>query len=404
MQKLLNVNKLREDFPILFRKVNGKRLVYLDNAATTQKPRQVISALKEFYEQHNSNVHRGVYQLSEEATLAYEASRGKIASFVGARPNELIFTKNATEAINLVAYSLTWNLESGDEILISQMEHHSNFVPWQQLAKIHGLNLKFVKITQDGKLDLENLERQINKRTKIVSLTHVSNALGTVNPIHEISKISHDNGSLLVVDAAQSVGHMPVNVKKLGADFLAFSGHKMLGPTGIGCLYGKQELLENMKPFLYGGDMIKEVKFDSTEFNEVPWKFEAGTQPIAEAIALGVAVDYLKAVGMENILDYEKQITEYALEKIKEIEGLKIHGPFEAPIISFNIGKVHSHDVSAILDSEGVAIRGGHHCCMPLMQVLGISGTARASFYLYNSREDVDSLIEGLEKVRKVFS
>ncbi len=401
----MNVQEIKKDFPILQRKFNGKQLVYLDSASTTQKPAVVINALKEFYESYNANVHRGIYQLSEEATQLYENSRENIANFISARPEELIFTKNCTEAINLVAYSLAEQLHEGDEILISQMEHHSNFVPWQQIAKQKHAKLKFVEINEDGKLSVESLNSQLSRKTKIVSLTHISNVLGTINSIRELAEIAHDSGSLFFVDAAQSVGHMKVDVKQLDVDFLAFSGHKMLGPTGIGCLYGKAELLKQTKPFIYGGDMIKEVKFDNTIFNEPPYKFEAGTQPIAEVVALGKAVEYLQKIGMENVEEHGKMLTRYATEKLNEISDIKIYGPQNgrAAVISFNITNVHSHDVATILDSEAIAIRGGHHCCMPLMQVLVISGAARASFYLYNTKEDVDALLSGIEKVKKIF-
>ncbi len=399
-----------KDFPILKRKFNGKRLVYLDSAATSQKPRRVINALKEFYEKYNANVHRGVYKLSEEATQKYEAARAKIASFVGARAEEIVFTKNCTEALNLLAYSLGKELKAGDEILISQMEHHSNFVPWQQIALERGAKLRFVEITRDGKLNLQNLKQQLNKKTKVVALTHVSNVLGTINPIKSIAETIRKNSkALFVVDGAQAVGHMPVDVKKLGADFYAFSGHKMLGPLGIGCLYGKRELLEKMKPFLYGGKMIKEVSFAGTTFAEPPYKFEAGTQPIAEVVALGAAVEYIRSIGIEKIEAHDKELLRYALKKLGEIPDVEIYGPKSqdakdrGAVISFNIKGVHSHDVATILDSEGVAIRGGHHCCMPLMSILKIPGAARASFHVYNTKEDVDALIAGIRKVKKIF-
>ncbi|KKW02994.1 MAG: Cysteine desulfurase [Parcubacteria group bacterium GW2011_GWB1_49_12] len=397
---------LAKDFPILKRKFNGKRLVYLDSAATSQKPRQVISALKEFYEKYNANVHRGVYNLSEEATQRYEGARTKIASFIGARAEEIVFTKNCTEALNLLAYSLGKELR--DEILISQMEHHSNFVPWQQIALERGAKLKFVEITKEGKLNLASLKKQLSKKTKVVALTHVSNVLGTINPIKEIAEIVHKNsGAVLVIDGAQALGHMAVDIKKLGADFYAFSGHKMLGPLGIGCLYGKRELFQKMKPFLYGGKMIKEVSFVGTTFAEPPYKFEAGTQPIAEVVALGAAVDYLNEKGMGKIEESDRKLVSYALKELGKIPEIEIYGPKTAEergaVIAFNIKGVHSHDVATILDSEGVAMRGGHHCCMPLMSVLKIPGAARASFHIYNTKEDVDAFIRGIRKVREVF-
>jgi len=400
--RTINVQEIKKDFPLLQRKFNGKQLVYLDSASTTQKPSVVIESLKEFYEKYNANVHRGIYKLSEEATQLYESAREKIAKFVGARPEELVFAKSCTEAINLLAYSL--ELKEGDEILISEMEHHSNFVPWQQIAKEKKAKLRFVKVDGEGKLDLESLKAQLNEKTKIVSVTHVSNVLGTINPVKEIADIVHKNSSaVFIVDAAQSVGHMKIDVKDLDADFLAFSGHKMLGPVGIGCLYGKAELLQKMKPFLYGGDMIKEVTFEKTEFNDLPWKFEAGTQPIAEAIALAKAIEYLEQIGMDTVEEHDRELTRYALEKLREL-GVKIYGPSErAPVISFNFKGIHSHDIATILDEEAIAVRGGHHCCMPLMSVLGISGAARVSFYIYNTREDVDALVIGLRKVKEVF-
>ncbi len=400
--RTINAQEIKKDFPLLQRKFYDKQLVYLDSASTTQKPSVVIESLKEFYEKYNANVHRGIYKLSEEATQLYESAREKIAKFVGARPEELIFAKSCTEAINLLAYSL--ELKEGDEILISEMEHHSNFVPWQQIAKEKKAKLRFVKVDEEGKLDLESLKAQLNEKTKIVSITHVSNVLGTINPIKEIADIVHKNSSaVFIVDAAQSVGHMKINVKDLDADFLAFSGHKMLGPVGIGCLYGKAELLQKMKPFLYGGDMIKEVTFEKTEFNDLPWKFEAGTQPIAEAIALAKAIEYLEQIEMDTVEEHDRILTQYALEKLREL-GAKIYGPNErAPVISFNLEGIHSHDIATILDGEAIAVRGGHHCCMPLMSVLGISGAARVSFYIYNTKEDVDALIEGIKKVKKVF-
>ena len=399
---------LAKDFPILKRKFNGKRLVYLDSAATSQKPRQVISALKEFYEKYNANVHRGVYNLSEEATQRYEGARTKIASFIGARAEEIVFTKNCTEALNLLAYSLGKELRGRDEILISQMEHHSNFVPWQQIALERGAKLKFVEITKEGKLNLASLKKQLSKKTKVVALTHVSNVLGTINPIKEIAEIDHKNsGAVLVIDGAQALGHMAVDIKKLGADFYAFSGHKMLGPLGIGCLYGKRELFQKMKPFLYGGKMIKEVSFVGTTFAEPPYKFEAGTQPIAEVVALGAAVDYLNEKGMGKIEESDRKLVSYALKELGKIPEIEIYGPKTAEergaVIAFNIKGVHSHDVATILDSEGVAMRGGHHCCMPLMSVLKIPGAARASFHIYNTKEDVDAFIRGIRKVREVF-
>jgi len=402
---IFDVESIRKDFPILQRKVHGKPLVYFDNAATSQKPKQVIDALDFYYKNYNANVHRSIHQLGEEATEAYEKSREKIAGFINADSSQnIIFTKNSTEALNLLAYSLTSSLKKGDEIVISQLEHHSNFVPWQQLAKQKGLNLKFIEINKNIELDKESIKKNITKKTKIVSVGHISNAIGTINPIEQITKIAHENGALMVIDGSQAAPHMPLDMEKINSDFYVFTGHKMLGPTGVGVLYGKKELLENMQPFLYGGEMINEVKFEGTTFNQLPWKFEAGTPNIAEAIGLGIAIDYLQKVGMGGIHEHDKELTEYAMEKLSKVRDVAIYGPKErGPIISFNVKGVHAHDVSQILDSEGVAIRAGHHCCMPLMGVIGVAATARASFYLYNTEEEVDVFIKAIDKVKKVF-
>jgi len=402
----MNTEKIRKDFPILNVKIHGKPLVYLDNAATSQKPKSVINAVKDYYENYNANIHRSIHKLGEDATAAYEDAHKKAADFINADFEEIVFTKNTTESINLLAYSLTQSLKPGDEIAISQMEHHSNFVPWQQLAIKNNLKLKFIEINKDGTLNNESIKKNITKKTKIVSVTHVSNVLGTINDVEKIGKIAHNNGAFFIVDGAQSVPHMPVDVKNLDCDFMAFSGHKMLGPTGIGVLYGKKELLENMPPFLYGGEMIKEVKFENTRFNDLPWKFEAGTMNIAEAIGLGAAIDYLNEVGMENIEKHEKELVKYAYEKLLEIKELEIYGPSaekRSGLVAFNVKGVHAHDTAQILDGEGIAIRAGHHCTMPLHSLLGISASARASFYLYNTKEEVDKLAEGIKKVIKVF-
>ncbi len=402
----MNTEKLRKDFPILSVKVHGKPLVYLDNAATSQKPQSVIESVKNYYENYNANIHRSIHKLGEEATAAYEEAHKKVADFINADFEEIVFTKNTTESINLSAYSLTNNLKAGDEIVISQMEHHSNFVPWQQLALKRGLKLKFIKIDKEGLLDQKSINENITKKTKIVSLTHVSNVLGTVNDVKEIGKIAHENNALFAVDGAQSIPHMPIDVKKLDCDFMAFSGHKMLGPTGIGVLYGKKELLKNMQPFLYGGEMIKEVKFEGTKFNDLPWKFEAGTMNIAEAIGLGAAIDYLNKVGMKNIENHEKKLVKYAYEKLNEMKEIEVYGPSaekRSDLVAFNVKGVHAHDTAQILDGEGIAIRAGHHCAMPLHSVLGIAASARASFYFYNTKEEIDKLAEGIKKVIKVF-
>lgn len=402
---ILNIEQIRKDFPILQRKVHNKPLVYFDNAATSQKPNRVIEAMDYYYKNYNANIHRSIHQLGEEATEKFEEAHKKVAQFINANSYQnIVFTKGATESLNLLAYSLTSKLKKDDEIVISQMEHHSNFVPWQQLAKQRNLKLKFIEIDKEGRLDKESIKKNITKKTKIVSLTHVSNVLGTINPIEEITKIAHENHALMAVDGAQSIPHMPVDVKKLDADFYAFSGHKMLGPTGIGVLYGKKELLQNMHPFLYGGEMIREVKFDSTTFNELPWKFEAGTPNIAEGIGLGAAVDYLQNIGMEKIQKSDKELADYAVEKMKAVKGVEIYGPKErGAVVSFNIKGIHAHDVAQVLDSEGVAIRAGHHCCMPLMDVMKIGSTARASFYLYNTEKEIDVMINAINKVKKLF-
>ncbi len=404
-EMLLDTEKIREDFPILKVKVHGKPLIYFDNAATSQKPKQVINAIKDYYENYNANIHRSIHKLGEQATLAYENAHKKVADFINADFEEIIFTKSTTESLNLLAYSLTQKLQSGDEIIITQMEHHSNFVTWQQIAKKKNLKLNFIEIDEEGKLKLEQLNQLLNEKTKIVSVTHVSNVLGTINPVEEIAKtVKEKSNAYFIVDAAQSVPHMPVDVKKIDCDFLAFSGHKMLGPTGIGILYGKKELLQEMEPFLYGGEMIKEVTFEDSKFNDLPWKFEAGTMNIAQGIGLAAAIDYLKKVGMENIMQHGKELANYCYEKLSEIKEVEIYGPKErGALISFNVKNVHAHDTATILDGEGIAVRAGHHCAMPLHSVLGITASARASFYLYNTKEEIDKLAEAIHKVIKVF-
>lgn len=409
--KMLNgfdVELIREDFPILKRTVHGKSLVYLDNAATSQKPASVISAISEFYSIHNANVHRSVYQLSEEATARYEEAHRKVAKFVNAKSfKEIVFVKNATEAINLVAYS--WgreNIKAGDVILLTEMEHHSNLVPWQLLAEEQGARLEFISVDENGLLDLQDLKTKINGRLKLVAVTHMSNMLGTINPVGSITKFARENGALILIDAAQTVPHYTVDVQKIDCDFLVFSGHKMLAPNGIGVLYAKKELLENMKPFLGGGDMILEVKLRESKWNDIPWKFEAGTPAIAEGIALGKAIDYLKNLGMEKIESYERRIVTYAMERLSEIDGIKIYGPLpeqRGGLVSFNLEGLHPHDIAATLDYDGIAIRAGHHCAQPLHEKLGINASARVSFYFYNTIEEVDKLIVGLYKAKKLF-
>jgi len=403
----MHTNKIREDFTILKRRVNGKPLIYLDNAATSQKPELVINSLNDYYKKYNANVHRGIHKLSEEATQAYEETRKKVAKFINAKSEkEIIFTKNTTEAINLVMYSLGMQLKAGDEIISSVMEHHSNIVPWQFLQNF-GIKLKFVDINEDGTLKLEDYEKLITENTKLITVAHVSNVLGTINPVKEISKIARKNNALFLVDAAQSVPHIKVDVQEINCDFMAFSSHKMLGPTGVGVLYGKRELLEQMKPFLYGGDMIREVSLYETKYNEVPWKFEAGTPNIADVIAFGAAIDYLEKIGMKNIEKHEKELTKYALKKLSKIKNLEIYGPKNLNqrigVISFNLKNIHPHDVASILDQEGIAIRSGHLCAQPLMKRLNIQAAARASFYLYNTKQEIDKLAYALLKVKRVF-
>jgi len=406
---VLDVKKIRGDFPILSRKVYGKPLIYLDNAATSQKPRSVINALTEYYEQYNSNVHRGVHALSMEATERYDGAREKIANFIGSPSSEnIIFTRNTTEAINLVAY--TWgkeNISDGDEILLTRMEHHSNLVPWQRLAKENGAKLKFIPLTEEATLDLTNLGELITSRTKLVAITHMSNVLGTINPINKIISVAHDKGALVLVDGAQSVPHLPINVSEINCDFFAFSSHKMLGPTGVGVLFGKTDLLESIEPFLSGGEMVREVWYDHATWNEIPYRFEAGTPDIADAIALGAAVEYLEWLGMDNVRRHEMELTQYALDAFDELDEIKVFGPRDVAvrggILSFHSEVVHPHDLGTILDRDGIAVRAGHHCAMPLMRSLGLIATARASFYVYNYEEEIDHLISSLKKAIRYF-
>lgn len=397
---LFNPEKLKEDFPIFKRKVNGRPLVFLDSASTSQKPYQVIEAEKEFYENYNANVHRSIYKISAEATEKYESAREKIQKLIGAEDYHIIFTRSCTESINFVAGG--WaakNMRKGDVILSSVMEHHSNIVPWQNLTR-NGISIKFLDVNDDGELKLNGLD----KNAKLISITHMSNVLGTINNVSELAKIANENGSLLMLDGAQSVPHMKINLGEIGCDFLAFSGHKMLGPTGTGILAVRKGVAENMNPILFGSDMIKEVTLGGTTFAEAPMKFETGTPNIAGFVGLSAAVDYLSKVGMDNIERHERELTQYAIEKLSDISGIKIYGPQSnrGGIISFNLGDAHSHDVATIMDEIGVAIRSGHHCAQPLMKRLGITATARASFYLYNTKSDIDILVEGLEKSREV--
>jgi cysteine desulfurase/selenocysteine lyase len=401
---------VRKDFPIFDRRVHGdKPLVWLDNASTTQKPRRVIDCLVDFYEHHNSNVHRGVYQLAEEATELYESARAKIAALIGAAgKHEIVFTRSATESLNLVANA--WgraNLKAGDRVVVTEMEHHSDLIPWQLVTQATGAELVALPITEDGKLDLTTMDR-LFAGAKIVCVSQMSNVLGTINPISQVSAAAHAAGALVLVDGAQGVPHTLTNVAEMGCDFLAFSGHKMLGPTGSGGLWARAELLEAMPPFLGGGEMILEVWIDHATYNEIPYKFEAGTPNIAQSIGLGAAVDYLNDLGMEEIQRHETEIVTYALEQLRAIDGLRIFGPLDPKdrggVVSFWMDDIHPHDLATIVDTEGIAIRAGHHCAQPLMRVLGVPATSRASFYVYNTAEDVDALVAALGKARDTFA
>jgi cysteine desulfurase/selenocysteine lyase len=407
---MYDVNAIRRDFPILDRKVHGKPLVYLDNAATTQKPRQVIDALVHYYEHYNANIHRGLHTLAEEATTAYEASRLKAGRFINAAhpDEEIVFTRNTTEGINLVANA--WGrkfLRPGDEIVFSAMEHHSNVVPWQLIALATGAKLRFVDINESGHLDQADLRSKIGERTKIVAISHMSNVLGTINDVKAIAELAHRHGAVVMVDGAQSVPHMRVDVQDLGCDFLAFSGHKMLGPTGVGVLYGKRELLNAMDPFLGGGEMILKVTLESSSYKETPQRFEAGTPNIADVIALGPAIDYLEGLGMENVRAHEIELTQYAIDALSAVEGVTVYGPTNAHqkggAVTFNYGELHPHDLSQVLDQEGIAIRAGHHCAQPLMRRLGVVATARASMYVYNTKEEIDALVDALGAADRIF-
>jgi cysteine desulfurase/selenocysteine lyase len=407
-EKRLDARKLRADFPIFEQKIHGKPLAYLDSAVSTHKPRQVLDKLRTFYETSYANVHRGVYTLSERATAEYEGAREKIARLINApSAREVVFVRGATEGLNLVAYS--WglvNLGPGDLVLVTELEHHSNFVPWQYVAKRTGAELRMIRLDSNGELDLSGLEALAREgNVKVVANNLVSNALGTINPIEKLAAWAHDQGAIMVVDAAQAVPHRRVDVLALGCDFLAFSSHKMCGPTSVGALWGRLELLRQIEPFNLGGHMIRKVTFEETTYGEVPAKFEAGTQPIAEAVGFGAAVDYIDEVGLEAIEQHEHDLAAYALERMAEVPEIVLYGPpaeRRAGIVSFNLGDIHPHDVAQILDMEGIAIRAGHHCCQPLMTKLGVAATNRASFYLYTLREEIDRLVDGLHKVRRV--
>ncbi len=406
---MYDVNKVRTDFPILSVEAHpGVPLVYLDSAASSQKPAAVIDAMNAYYRGYNANVHRGIHRLSEDATNAYEGARQRISKFINSPdPCQVIFVRNATEAFNLVAYS--WgrtNISAGDEILLTEMEHHANLVPWQLLAEETGATLRFVPFLEDGTLDLSDLSNLLNERTKLFSFTAVSNVFGTINPAKQLIEAAREVGAVTMVDAAQAVPHMPVDVQELDPDFLAFSSHKMCGPTGIGVLYGGRDLLEEMPPFMGGGDMIRRVTLEGSTWNDLPWKFEAGTPSIAEVIGLGAAVDYLSQLGMDQVLEHEQFITNYALEALSEVKGLKVIGPAPSQkggVAAFTLEGAHPHDIAELLDESGIAVRAGHHCAMPLHHKLGLTATARASFYIHTTTEEVDKLVQGLNRVRQVF-
>ncbi|WP_163182223.1 cysteine desulfurase SufS [Bacillus subtilis] len=403
----MNITDIREQFPILHQQVNGHDLVYLDSAATSQKPRAVIETLDKYYNQYNSNVHRGVHTLGTRATDGYEGAREKVRKFINAKSMaEIIFTKGTTTSLNIVALSYARaNLEPGDEVVITYMEHHANIIPWQQAVKATGATLKYIPLQEDGTISLEDVRETVTSNTKIVAVSHVSNVLGTVNPIKEMAKIAHDNGAVIVVDGAQSTPHMKIDVQDLDCDFFALSSHKMCGPTGVGVLYGKKALLENMEPAEFGGEMIDFVGLYESTWKELPWKFEAGTPIIAGAIGLGAAIDFLEEIGLDEISRHEHKLAAYALERFRQLDGVTVYGPEErAGLVTFNLDDVHPHDVATVLDAEGIAVRAGHHCAQPLMKWLDVTATARASFYLYNTEEEIDKLVEALQKTKEYFT
>jgi len=407
----LDVAAIREDFPVLQREFNGHDLVYLDNAATSQTPDQVVDEIVRYYREYNSNVHRGLHQLSQAASIAYEDAHDKVADFVGAsgEREEIVFTKNTTESMNVVAYA--WGLAElgpGDEVVLTEMEHHAALVTWQQVCKKTGAECKFIQIDDDGQLDMDHARELVGEDTKMVSAVHVSNTLGCVNPVGELADIAHDHDALIFVDGAQAAPNRPVDVEAIDADFYAFSGHKMCGPTGVGVLYGKKHLLEAMQPYLYGGMMIRKVTFEESTWNELPWKFEAGTPPICEGIALGYAVDYLEDLGMESVRRHEERLAGYAYDRLTEMDDVEVYGPSpeqgRTGLVSFNVGDVHAHDLSSILNDYAVAIRAGDHCTQPLHDELGVAASARASFYVYNTEAEVDKLVEAIEGARDLFA
>ncbi|MFB6150613.1 MAG: aminotransferase class V-fold PLP-dependent enzyme [Haloarculaceae archaeon] len=407
----LDAERIRTDFPILQREFGGNRVVYLDNAATTQTPEPVVETIADYYRTTNANVHRGLHQLSQEASVAYEDAHDRLAEFVGASGGreEMVFTKNTTESMNVVAYA--WGLSElgpGDEVVLTEMEHHAALVTWQQIAKKTGATTKFVRVDEDGHLDMDHAKELITDDTEMVSVVHVSNTLGTINPVRELGELAHDHDALYFVDGAQAVPNMPVDVEAIDADFYAFSGHKMLGPTGIGCLYGKRHLLEEMDPYLFGGMMIKKVTFEDSTWNDLPWKFEAGTPVIAQGIALAEAADYVDDVGRETIARHENELAQYAMERFAEHDDVEVYGPPRGErrggLVSFNLEGVHAHDVSSILNDHAVAVRAGDHCTQPLHDKLGVSASARASFYVYNTKDEVDKLVEAVDDARQLFA
>jgi cysteine desulfurase/selenocysteine lyase len=407
----LDVERVRGEFPILEREVgDGQRLAYLDNAATSQTPDRVIDAMSEYYRGTNANVHRGIHHLSQEASIAYEEAHDRLAEFVGASGGreEMIFTKNTTEGLNLVAYAWGLNeLDEGDEVVLSEMEHHSSLVTWQQIAKRTGADVKYIEIDDEGRLDMDHARELIGPDTEMVSVTHVSNTLGTVNPIGDLADLAHENDSYIFADGAQAVPHQSVDVEALDVDFYAFSGHKMCGPTGIGGLYGKKPILEAMEPFMYGGGMVRKVEFEETTWADLPWKYEAGTPLIAEGIALAEAADYLDEIGLDRIDHHERELVEYAIERLNEFDDIEIYGPpadERAGLVSFNLDGVHAHDLASIMNDHGVAIRPGDHCTQPLHDVLGTAASARASFYLYNTKDEVDTLVDAIDDARQLFA
>ncbi len=407
---MLDTTRIRADFPILHTEMHGKPLVYLDNAATTQKPHQVIQAIVDYYEGYNANIHRGIYAIAEQAPEAYESTRAKVAGFINAPDTaSIVFTRNTTEAINLVANS--WGrkfLQPGDEVVISEMEHHSNIVPWQLVTAATGASLRYIPVREDGTLDLDVARDLIGPRTRLVAFVHMSNVVGTINPVEQLVDLAHRVGALVLIDAAQSVPHLPVNVQSLDIDFLAFSSHKMLGPTGVGILFGKPDILDAMDPYMGGGEMISVVKMEGSTWNDLPWKFEAGTPNIADVIALRPAIEYLEALGMDNVRRHEIELTAYAIDLLLGVPGLTLYGPRDAEarggVTAFTLGGVHPHDIGQVLDYEGIAVRAGHHCAQPLARRLGVVGTSRASYYIYNTRDEIDALCAALAKCQRIFA